>query len=44
MITENGQAMKKLTQAYREGQISRDEYLSKLKELSNESGSLKEQY
>lgn len=44
MITENEEAMKKLTQAYREGRITREEYLSSTKRLSHEYWELKEKY
>lgn len=43
-ITENEKAMKELTQAYREGKITKDEYLESAKNLWEEKAKLKRLY
>ena len=43
-ITENEEAMKKLTEAYREGKVSKEEYLGSMEKLSTEKANLKKDY
>lgn len=43
-ITENEEAMKKLSEAYREGKISKEEYLESMQKLWIEKANLKKEY
>ena len=44
MITENEESAKSLTEQYRNGEITKDEYMSQLKELHHQQIQLKKSY
>ena len=44
MITENEESVKSLTEQYRNGEITKDEYMSQLKELHHQQIQLKNSY